>query len=64
MYALYASCEGYRVCLNGHEKGHYDHKLRVHQWNHRDFETTAILLMKQNISMTLPMVSSVTTYKK
>ena len=43
MYALYASCEGYRVCLNGHEKGHYDHKLQVHQWNHRNFETTAFV---------------------
>ena len=48
MYALYASCEGYRVCLNGHERGHYDHKLQVHQWNHRDFETTAFVNEAKN----------------
>ena len=29
--ALYAPCEDYRVCLNGHEKGHYNHKVHGQQ---------------------------------
>ena len=47
MYALYAPCEGYRVCLNGHEKGHYNHKVQVHQWSSRNGEIASLSLMNR-----------------
>ena len=47
MYALYASCEGYRVCLNGHEKGHYNHKVQVHQWSNKNGEIASLSLMNK-----------------